>query len=260
MGLNRNETEREARRVLRHMEGCVLERRGGRFVLVRRRGGRPRLRLSLDGAAAFQAEGWIAPSPEGGLGLTAQGRAFAARAMADSDPFRAQHGAVIDLGGGVKRETAAGVLEMLGRLNDAQGRPYLGETARAAAARLEADFERAHFRPLLTRDLSVLPRGTPFDPRGAEKLNAAALDARSRVMAALDAAGPGIRDMLFEAVCLSQGLSVVERTLGWPPRSGKALLRLGLERLAEHYGLTSGQRPPGRIEAWMQAVAGADAA
>ena len=254
--MNRREIEREARRVLRHMGAAALERRGARYVLARRPGGRVRLTVSVDVAAALAAEGWLAAAPDEALRLTAQGRAFAVRAEAE-DPFRAQHGAVIDLGGGVKRDCTASALDALGRLTDAQGRPYLGAAAREAAARLEADFERAHFRQRVTLDLTAPPRGTPPDAGLPQRLSDSALDARRRVMAALDAAGPEIGDMLFETVCLSHGLNVTEQMLGWPPRSGKALLRIGLERLAAHYGLTSGARRPGRIEAWMEAVAGA---
>ncbi|MFT3809299.1 MAG: DUF6456 domain-containing protein [Micropepsaceae bacterium] len=249
-----NETGREARRVLRHLGASVLEPRAGRFVLAQRRGGKARLTVSAEGVTAMAAEGWIARTPEGCFALTAQGRAFVARDGAAADPFRAQHGDIIALKGEPVRDGAASVLDWLGRVSDARGRPYLGPQEREAAARLEADFEAAHFRPRLTLDVSVPVRGTPVDGDAPERLSGAALDARRRVMAALDAAGPGIKDMLFETVCLSHGLTVTEQRLGWPRRAGKALLRMGLQRLAEHYGLTSGARRPGRIEAWMAAA------
>ncbi len=260
MAFNRNEIEREARRVLPHLCDGVLEPRGQSFVLAGRRGGRrARLTVSADGVTALAAEGWIARAADGTYGLTEQGRAFAARGAAAADPFRAQHGVLIDLGDGLARDLAASALDALTRLTDARGRPYLGAVEREAAARLEADFEAAHFRPRLTSDPSTPSRGTPQDSDVTGRLSGSALDARRRVMAALDAAGPGIKDMLFETVCLSHGLIVTERRLGWPPRSGKALLRLGLQSLAAHYGLTSGKRRPGRIEAWMEAAAGASA-
>lgn len=260
MAFNRNEIEREARRVLPHLGAEALKPQNGRFVLAGRRGGgRARLTVSAESVAALAAEGWIARAADGTYGLTAEGRAFAARSEAAADPFRAQHGAVIDLGDGLTRDFAASALDALTHLTDARGRPYLGAAEREAAARLEADFEAAHLRPRLTADPATPPRGTPQDADLTGRLSGSALDARRRVMAALDAAGPGIKDMLFETVCLSHGLTVTERRLGWPPRSGKALLRLGLQSLAAHYGLTSGTRRPGRIEAWMESVAGASA-
>jgi len=255
MGLCGREMEREARRVLPRMDGAGLERRGSAFVMTRRAGGRAALRVEPGVVAAFAAEGWIAETG-GRWSLTDQGRAFAARASAAVEPFRAQHGDVIDLGASVRQERAGSVLDALARLKDEHGRPYLGALEREAAARLETDFEQAHFRPRLTVNLDVPPRSAIHDCGVVETLSAAALDARRRVMDALDAAGPGLKDMLFEAVCLSRGLNEAERALGWPQRAGKAVVRLGLQRLAEHYGLASGRRRPGRIEAWMEAVAG----
>lgn len=259
MAASRRRIEREARRVLRHMDEAQLEARGGGFALARRAGGKARLTVDAEVVTAFAAEGWIARGPDGRFAVTDQGRAFAARAAADAAPFRSQHGEVVDLGGGLRRERQGSALDALARLTGAGGQAYLSATEREAAARLESDFERAHFRPRLTLDIATAPRSGAPDGDMASRLSASALDARRRVMDALDAAGPGISDMLFETVCLSRGLNEAERALGWPQRAGKAVVRLGLQRLAEHYGLTSGGRRPGRIEAWMAAAAGASA-
>ncbi len=257
MAMARHLIEREARRVLRHLEGVFLEARGAGYAASRDPGGRARLMLTAEVAAEFIAEGWIARATDGRLALTPQGQAFARRAGAKCDPFRAQHGEVSDLGGGLRRDGAASALDALGRLKDETGAPYLSAIEREAAARLETDFERAQFRPRLTMHLAEPVRSGARTGDADERLTLGAMAARDRVMAALAAAGPGIADMLFETVCLSGGLNEAERALGWPLRSGKALVRLGLQRLAEHYGLTSGVRRPGRIEAWMEAVAGA---
>lgn len=251
MGPNANEIGREARRVLRLMADAALERRGTAYALSRRKGGRARLSVAADVVAAFLGEGWIAPAADGRLAIADAGRAFAARDAAAADPFRSQHGDVIDLGGGARLERAASALDALARLKDENGRPYLGDEERQAGARLEADFELAHFRPRLTRDVSMPGFGELPDSDKEARLSAGALDARTRVMAALDAAGPGLKDVLFETVCLSRGLNEAEASFGWPRRSGKAFVRLGLQRLAAHYGLSSGTRRPGRIEAWI---------
>ena len=59
--------------------------------------------------------------------------------------------------------------------------------------------------------------------------------ARDRVRAALEAAGPGLAPML-ERICIhGSALEAAERGLGLPRRSGKTVLRLGLQRLAAHY-------------------------
>ena len=53
--------------------------------------------------------------------------------------------------------------------------------------------------------------------------------------AALQAVGPGLREML-EHVCLrGSALEAAERGLGLPARAGKTVLKLALQRLAAHY-------------------------
>ncbi len=119
-----------------------------------------------------------------------------------------------------------------------------------SARRLQGDFERAQLRQRLTRDMATaLPRaaagaGAPHHPA------AAALDAKRRCLDALDAAGPGLGDLLFETICMEHGLVEAERSFGWPARSAKAILSLALDRLVAHYGMASGGRSAGRIELW----------
>lgn len=144
---------------------------------------------------------------------------------------------------------AAAPLESLNRLKGERG-SFLAPVQIEAARRLQRDFERAHLRQRLTRDLELaLPRrGAGLAAPGTTGVSA--LDAKRRCLAALDAAGPGLADLLFETVCMEHGLVEAERTFDWPARSAKAILRLALDRLVAHYGLESGTRRSGRIELW----------
>lgn len=59
--------------------------------------------------------------------------------------------------------------------------------------------------------------------------------AKARFDGAVAAAGPGLADVLWRVVCAGEALPDAERALAWPARSGKLVLRLALDRVAEFY-------------------------
>jgi hypothetical protein len=59
--------------------------------------------------------------------------------------------------------------------------------------------------------------------------------ARDRVAAAMEALGPGLSDVVIRVCCFLEGLETTERRLGWSARSGKVVLKIGLQRLLKHY-------------------------
>ncbi len=108
----------------------------------------------------------------------------------------------------------------------------------AAGERLRRDFEAAELSSRTTMRWDAPPPGR--SPRGAPDAAAgtlAAIDARRRFHAAIDAAGPGLADVCWRVICAGEGLPDAERGLGWPARSGKLVLTLALDRLAAHYRL-----------------------
>ena len=106
----------------------------------------------------------------------------------------------------------------------------------AAGERLRDDFHIAGTLGRLTMSWDAGPRnqggrGSVAEP--AERARAA----KDRIARALDAVGPGLKEVL-EHVCLAgTALEAAERSLGLPRRSGKTVLKLALQRLARHYGL-----------------------
>jgi len=125
-------------------------------------------------------------------------------------------------------------LAWLARRRDPQGRPWLSPVEAAAGERLREEFQRAGSVGRLTMDWDSAVRvdggsGRRLEP--AERARAA----KDRIAAALDAAGPGLREIL-EHVCLAgSALEAAERALGLPRRAGKTILKLALQRLAIHY-------------------------
>ena len=66
-------------------------------------------------------------------------------------------------------------------------------------------------------------------------LNGSQIDAKARFHAAVEAAGPGLSDILWRVVCSGEGMREAETALGWPARAGKLVLTLALDRVADYY-------------------------
>ena len=106
-----------------------------------------------------------------------------------------------------------------------------------AGERLRMDYERAQLSPAITM------RWDPVrvDGRGAESGLTASerqLAAKLRFDGAMAEAGKGLNDILWRVVCAGDALPDAERSLAWPARSGKLVLKLALERVAEFYRIS----------------------
>ncbi|OYX95251.1 MAG: hypothetical protein B7Y31_03315 [Novosphingobium sp. 16-62-11] len=112
-------------------------------------------------------------------------------------------------------------------------RGHLTDRQFDAGERLRADFERAQLSPSITMRWDAVRISSTGD-RG---LNASErqLAARQRFDAAVAEAGKGLSDILWRVVCAGEGLPAAEKTLDWPARSGKLVLRIALDRVADHY-------------------------
>ncbi len=117
-----------------------------------------------------------------------------------------------------------------------RARGHVSERLFLAGERLRQDWERAGMgaRVTMVWDAAPMSRGRrappmPYDPDGRR------LSARQRLHAALDRAGPGLRDILWRVVCAGEGLSAAEQALGWPSRAAKLVLLFALERVADYY-------------------------
>ncbi len=75
-------------------------------------------------------------------------------------------------------------------------------------------------------------------------------DAQERVRRALDHVGSDHAGVLIDVCCLDQGLEEVERSRGWPARSGRVVLGIALDRLARHYGIVAEGPSRGKVGRW----------
>lgn len=113
-------------------------------------------------------------------------------------------------------------------------RGHLSDRRFAAGEKLRADWERAQLAP------SVTSRWDPVRISGGERgltPGERQIAAKDRFDGAIVAAGSGLSDILWRVACAGEGLPQAERALAWPARSGKLVLGLALDRVADFYRL-----------------------
>ncbi len=214
-------------------------------------------------AAEFLRQDWIKATTRGNTSVrykvTDVGRSFLRRTLAEEQsvragmaesaaPFQSQHQ---ELGERLfanpddeKSETVTvnlgeSPIGWLARRKGPDGQPFLTYEEVEAGERLRNDFEAAQIGPQVAQDWqrfltpSDRKSGTPVASGPASGPGAA----RDRVSKALGSLGPGLSDVALRTCCFLEGLEACERRMGWSARSGKVVLKLALQRLAEHYGL-----------------------
>lgn len=110
---------------------------------------------------------------------------------------------------------------------------HLDDRLYDAGERLRSDWERSQLGPSLTmRWDPVRIRGTADAGLNPSERQ---LAARQRFDAAIAMAGRGLADILWRVVCAGETLPAAEKALAWPARSGKLVLKLALDRVADFY-------------------------
>jgi hypothetical protein len=169
------------------------------------------------------------------------------------DHFRAQHLALAEQ----TAETPSGrivvvidesesPLAWLARRKGRNGQALISPVQLLAGERLRAEFTRAQMMPRTTANWTAPVAGSAGASIGG--FTESAVAARQRLRAALDNVGPEFTGLLLDVCCFLKRLEDVEGERGWPPRSAKVVLRLGLDRLARHYGLAAEARANQRAE------------
>ena len=217
----------------------------------RNRYARPLSKFAPRLVAAMASRGWIEKRDTRWY-LANAGAAWLKRQSAKDDPFREQH----QLRGRATRLDEDGrpqslpvnfgesPLGWLRRRKDKTGAALISEPEYQAGERLARDYYFAQLSPRVTANWAS-PQSSRRQRRAGPHHGAAitegALAARQRLDLALDAVGPELSGLLIDVCCHHIGLSQAEKDQGWPQRSAKVILQIGLSRLARHYGLIMGQ-------------------
>lgn len=152
-------------------------------------------------------------------------------------------------------------LVWLARRKGKDGRPLVSPHELLAGERLRTDFTQAQLMPRTTSnwDLALSREGRCGGSSGW--LADAAIAARQRVRQALTAVGPEFSGLLLDVCCFLKGLEDIERERAWPRGCVRIVLRLGLTRLARHYGYDEQAvgKASGPVRRWQDAGTGDDA-
>ena len=115
-------------------------------------------------------------------------------------------------------------------------RGHLSRRQFDAGEKLRQDWERGQLSARVTMAWDAAPvsriRG---GGTASPDLAPAQIDARRRFQAAINAAGPGLADILWRIVCSGEGMRDAETALGWPARAGKVVLTIALDRVGDYY-------------------------
>jgi hypothetical protein len=122
-----------------------------------------------------------------------------------------------------------------------------------AGERVRRLVERAQLQPRLTMRYSA-DRTAGTRQQAATDISDMAADARQRLTEIHGALPADCASTVLDVCGFLKGLQQVEQERGWPRRSAKLVLRIGLEQLAQHYGLGpfAMGRESGRKRVWME--------
>jgi len=250
--LTENEIAREARRVFRALTAPGAHLRpdgedGFRVVTRRGAGKQEAAKASAALVAAFLKRDWLARAGAAqSYVLSDAGLGWFRRESAAEEPFAAQHQIRrrkwLKDSRGVEQPVTVDEGEC--PLNRLKLRGLIDAAQFDAGEKLRVDYTLAGLSPRLGLDLTQPPRGKI----ALHLMSDTVIAAKQRFANAMRAVGPGLSDILFDVCCHWRGLEEAEHAKGWPSRSGRVVLGIALDRLADHYGLRVSGR--GRMRGW----------
>jgi hypothetical protein len=222
--------------------GAVAHRRGAAFVLADGREASAR-----DVRALIQAG--VLAGDATACRRTSATSAWLKRARLDVSAFAAQHRITTQKPDGTTINLAESPLARLAA----------GETAFLEAHQVEAGervrrlIERAQLQPRVTMSYSAAHISGNSQSKAGDLTDLAA-DARRAVAEIHHILPRDCAGVVVDVCGLLKGLQEVERDRGWPRRSAKLVLRIGLDQLAQHYGLGPFAigKPNSRPQQWME--------
>jgi hypothetical protein len=115
-------------------------------------------------------------------------------------------------------------------------RGHLTDRQYLAGEKLREAYEAASLGPRVTMRWEDTPvargrRGGSAPSNATDRM----ISAKERFDAAIDMLGSDLADIAWRVICAGEGVSAAEKVMGWPSRSGKLVLGIALNRLANYY-------------------------
>ena len=195
-----------------------------------------------------------------GFEISGGGRGYLRRCQDNSDPFQFQHQdrrtVTIQENGrtrSVLANKSESPLAWLLKRRGKDGKSLINDEQFNAGERLREDFCFAQMSPSVTANWSAPAAGKSRrrGPSSGSDMTDNVIAAKERVSSALNAVGPELAGSLIDVCCHMNGLEALEKSNGWPQRSGKIVLVLALSSLARHYGMNGEEKVRrGEYETW----------
>lgn len=145
------------------------------------------------------------------------------------------------------------VLARLAASRDGTGAGFLAPHHVAAASRFQQMVRWAQLVPRVTMSYDPASVGArDRSGNGVETASDGAADARLRLSRLASTLPADCWGVLFDVLALGKGLQLIETERRWPRRSAKLVLRIGLEQVAAHFGLSAqATGMPGGTRHWL---------
>lgn len=236
-------------RFVRALLGAGEAGRDGEMFRVATAGGAAL--LAANEVQALQADGAIGGDRLRAVVLPGTGQ-WLKRQMLEDDAFAAQHREETKGPDGVVLNLAESPLARLAVATG--GEPaFLSRHQVEAGERVRRLVERARLNPRLTMNYSAAQVAGGRGASRAGEVSDMAADARKALARLHEALPRDCAEVVLDVCGLEKGLQQVESERGWPRRSAKLVLRIGLDRLAEVWGIGAvAVGRDGRSRAWME--------
>jgi Domain of unknown function (DUF6456) len=115
---------------------------------------------------------------------------------------------------------------------------HLSDRQLLAGEKLRGDYEAASLGPRVTMQWNATPVARGNRGGGASlSPTEYAISAKRRFDDGVAALGRDLSDIAWRVICAGESVPIAEKAMGWPLRSGKLVLRIALDRLADYYRL-----------------------